>query len=278
MDSIGYAVTNNFMVVAVDTRLQVKIEAQTLFIPNTRKVYKIGRSMLISIIGVPHKISDIYKYILNLKYSENSYGSIVNDLESIFKSGIPDLVTNIQRLQSLIGNFTNEEGKEDISRIQNEVANNPELNSLLTELINIQSSNNGFTKIFLFDRELNKNVHGVYALIGNNLAGVKIEEIPEDNIYYNVISSVTNEQSTTRIVESQKDELQPYLKPGWEQDEQMEEELLEKCKSLLTIAFAKISTLEGNPNIVFYELNKTTDFEFKEPEMHLTNITFNRNR
>jgi hypothetical protein len=277
MEAIGYAVTNNFMLIAVDTRLQVKTGDITLSLPNTRKVYKIGRSMLISVIGVPHKISDVYKYILNLKYSENSYESVVSDLESIFKSGANDLVNTFEQLKSLIDKFTGDGGTEDLSRIQNEAANYPELNSLLTEIINAQNSNNkGLTCIFLFDREFDKNVHGMYVLVGNNLAGVKNDNLPKDNIYYNLVSSITGEEITKPITESQREELKPYLQTGWEQNEQMEQELLEKCKSLLTTAFSKISSLEGNPNVVFYLLNKSTDFEFKEPEIKLTDITFNR--
>jgi hypothetical protein len=107
MDTIGYVVTNKFIIVAAEGGLEITVHnedgtTQVLTLNNTRKVYTIGGKLAISVLGIPTKITEIYNYILNLKYGDQTFDSILEDLKSIYNTDPDKLLTGLQNLLKFV--------------------------------------------------------------------------------------------------------------------------------------------------------------------------------
>ena len=65
MDNLAYLANRHFILVAVDTRFEAQNRNEYIEIPFAKKVYKLNEHCLISAIGNPFKITDIYQYSYN---------------------------------------------------------------------------------------------------------------------------------------------------------------------------------------------------------------------
>ncbi|MES2277124.1 MAG: hypothetical protein V4592_13930 [Bacteroidota bacterium] len=280
MEALGYVVSNKFILIAVNTKLTIKWgtgPADTFSLPNARKVHTIGKHLAISVIGIPHKISDIYKYILKINNQQSTYDSIVEDLESIFNTDREKLVAKVGQVRDLVSRHTDASGVLDEAAVGAALAGNPELATIMTEAKSlIGAGANGVTKIFLFGRENDQNVYGEYIVLGFNMTGYKETAPQADYVFYNIVSSIADPTLMEELISRQRDELLPLLTPGWETDSELENIVFAKCRQLLSDALTELSNSTESPNVEFYTLNNETNFEFAEPAIHLTNIEFNR--
>ena len=90
-------------------------------------------------------------------------------------------------------------------------------------------------------------------------------------------SEVTIITESNRIETELSQELTPVLSNGWEDDIDKLKDVIDFGKSILSKGLEIITPYKAKPNIVFYELSPMTNYEFKEPDVKLTKIQFNRN-
>jgi hypothetical protein len=281
MESIGYAVSNKFILIAVDTKLELNIrgnsgEKTIINIDNARKVYKISDTTAISITGLPHKISNIFKYILSIKNSDKSYDSVVEDLESIFNMDGEKAKEQIEQVQSAIPRFVDSDGVIEQDKLFNHFKDDPDLLLLAKESISLMQSGGKLgTNIFLFSHENGRNFFGKYISMAFNLIGSKQEVIAKDNIYF-CLDSAKIKPDDVRILEGEcLKQIQPHIIADWEENKENEKVLKEKARELLIDALTQLSPFKLTPNIIVYELSDETDNIFSEPEMKLRDIEIN---
>lgn len=282
MEGIGYVVTNNFILIAVDTNLIATIgenhDKLKLQFNNIRKVYKISDTTAISIIGLPHKISDIYKYVLSIKNSDKSFDAVDGDLKFIFNSNLESILAQISKVASVIKNFTDENDVLDKDKFFEYFADDHELLKIAKESLALIESNTELgTRIFLFSYENGKNIFGNYISIANNLQGNKIDDIPKDNIYLVLASAKEKNETVLNLQNQSLEKLKPFMLENWENTRESEINLKNKAKEVLEEALIKLTPFDLTPNIVFYELSKETDYIFVEPNIKLIDINFDRN-
>lgn len=282
MESIGYFVTNKFILIAVDKNLEVTIGEQDeqlkLEINNAKKVYKISDETAISIIGLPHKITDIYKFILSIQNSNNTYDNVEEDLKSIFNSSLQKVVENIQNISSLIPRFSEENGALKQDELFKHLENDPDLLQITKEAISLlQSKSQLPTRVSIFGRENGQNVFGVYMSIGINLIGNKQATIPKDHIFIGIQSIKTTQEQSKEIEDILLSRIKPFLVNGWEESKELESKLYNACKEQLKFGLTEVTPFKKKPEIIFYELNEQSNFKFKEPDEKLIEVNFNRN-
>lgn len=281
MESLGYAITNKFILIAVDKNLEITIgekgEQLKLEINNAKKVYIISDETAISIIGLPHKITDIYKFILSIQNSDKTFNSVEEDLHSIFNSNIQSLIANIQKVASLIPKFNDEKGVLKQDELFKHLENEPDLLQIAKESISLlQSETQLPTKVSIFGRENEANVFGIYISLGFNLVGSKQSTIPNDNIFVGLQSIRASQEQSTEFEEKFIKNIKPFLVNGWEGNKKLENELYTACKEQLRLGLTELSPFKMKPEIIFYELNEESNFKFREPNDKLVEVNFNR--
>ncbi len=280
MESLGYVVTNNFILIAVDKNLEITIgeadQQLRLTLTDAKKVYRISDETAISIIGIPHKITDIYKYILSIQNTNKTYDAVEGDLQFIFNSNHEKLIENIRTLSALIPRFNDGNGVLKQEDLFKHLENEPELLQIAKESITLQNSQTQVTTISLFGRENGKNVFGIYMALGFSIIGRKQPSIPHDNVFFGLQNIKTSQEKIKELEDNCKLKVSPFIIEGWETDKQLEENLYNECKAQLKSAVASLTPYKTTPQIIFYELNSNTNFIFEEPPDKLREVKFTR--
>ena len=279
MENLVYLVTNKFITVAVDSNLEISMgegnDKINLVIPNAKKVEQISDTTIISILGLPHKITDLYNYILGIKNSDKSFDGIIEDLESIFNSNLGKIVENLTEITSVIPKYTDSKTQVlDQKALFEHFKNKPELLQIAKEAIELmQSGTKSGTQIAIFTRENNKNYVGRYLSIGMNFSGSKSIELPKDHFHFGIISTSKDieEKQAEKIAE-----IQSKITNDWELTDTEISNFEKLGKDIMESVLTEISPFKSTPNIIFYQLNNNTNNRFVLPEIKLTPIKFSR--
>jgi len=281
MESLGYIVTNKFIILAVDSKLEFAYgendETTKIHFENVRKVHKISNTTTISILGSPFKITDLYKYILGLKNSDKSFDTIIEDLESIFNYNLKDFVEKVEQVKKVIPKYQDENGVLDQEKLLKHFEKNDALLLIAKDLIElINSSTFTGAQIFLFTNENGQNYFGKYISFGANISGKKSPLLKNNNFYFGLESSIIDPKVIEKLKEEKISELKSEIDEDWELSDELIMKFKIKVKQILKEALTKLSPFNSRPNIIFYELSDETKNIFIEPDLKLNNINFNR--
>ena len=280
MESIGYVVSNKFILIAVDTNLELATQGSdgkktSIRMNNIRKVYKVSDATVFSITGLPKKISGIQRYILGVKGSDKSFDSVVEDLEAIFNTSSKNAIDQIKEVQSEIPNYLDANGVVKEKELYAHFKDNPDLLELAKETISlVQSGGSLGTYIYVFGRENEKNLFGKYLSVGYNFTGSNVDNILPNSIYFQLNSAKIVPNDVKRLEDECLQKLQPLIVDGWENNKEDELKLKEKARELLIEALNKLFPFDKmTPNVIVYELSEETNNIFTEPDVKLTELT-----
>lgn len=280
MESIGYIINRNFVLIAVDTNYNIQTDKTILHVPNLRKIYKLNDNNIISVIGNPYRSTDVIKYVMKLNELgyNGTYSQIKEDLKDAFDNSKGDVIENVKKLAKILPSFQDENGYLKINDLTNHLENEPGLLNLFTESIRtMQNSTPTIAQILVFgwNKELKKMRLYHSISLGQELIENEYD-FTRDLLYTRFLSS------TKQVDETQKTEnelglnFSSFLSTGWDEQTDKICDILRKGKEILTEGLIRISPYESQPNIIFYELSYRTDYIFKEPEIKLVNLTVNR--
>lgn len=281
MESLGYIVTNKFILVGVNTNLNISVgegqEQLAISLNNARKVYRVSDKTIIIIVGLAHKITDLFSYILGIKDSNKTFDSIIEDLESIYNSNTSKLIANMQMVAEVIPKYMNSDKVLDTTKFLEHFENNDDLYSIAKESLELlKSGTKSGTQIYLFTQEENINYLGKYLSLATNFSGLKSPQLPKDNFYLGLASSAIEMKQIEKLQAEKIIELKENLTSDWELSEEKILKLKLDSMEILSSALKEINPFPEEANIVFYELSNETDEIFKEPEINLIDVNFKR--
>jgi hypothetical protein len=272
MDSLAYMVHRNFVLVAVDTHFDYEIDGKKLHSSNAKKVYKLNDHHLISVIGDPQKISHIYRYVLSLKQHNKSFHSIIEDLNDAFNDYDVNVKEALAEFLRIIPRFYDQQGHFRMEELTEYLKPRPEMISLLSDIILSAGSDKPLTTICLFAWEKDRMLLALLHSMGNFFINTADSNLPKDTIEISFESlSLTRNQSQQIIAEA-KEELNLLLLPGWENNHETVNKVLDHGKETLAHGLKKINQNSTEPNVIFYELSPRTSYKFIEPDIKLENV------
>jgi hypothetical protein len=279
MESLGYILSNKFIVVAADTNFVFTASQLTFNANNIKKAYRLNDQLLISVIGEFHKITDIYTYILKLNElgHNKSFDETVENLGSAFGLSPNIDIDGIKSLVELTPEFMDANGVVNTTAFLEHLASNPDLQALLKDTFDLHLSGlNVPTSVLLFGFDNESIRMGKYLVVGNHLKSLEIQPIPKDNIFIGFSSSTIKSEETDKLEEELIKELQPLMINEWENSPEITKDLINAGKKKLEKGLKTLTPFKKEPNIVFYELSADTKFKFQEPSIDLKKINFKR--
>lgn len=279
MEMLGYVISRNFALIAVNVRHVAKVGPDKIEIPNARKAYVIRDNLLLAMRGNPYKITDIKKYLLKLSElnSIKSFHSVRDDLNDVFNTAQDKMSVSIAKINKVIGRLKRDDGYIDTREVEKNLDSREEIMLLRDIASATLNDHNSLTILSLFGYEQSKGLEMVHMVAaGSQISDVYKSELPEDQIFLQFLSD-----STVDAIALQNElvkKLIPFLPAGWHKDNQQIAIMLEQAKEVLMIGFTTLSPPDDQPNIIFYELSPRTGFIFNEPPIPLVNIEYNYNR
>jgi len=176
MESVAYLINRNFILVAVDTHYISELGGIKLKMDNAKKVYKLNDHNLISLIGNPFKVTDIFKYILKLNElgHNGTYDQIIEDLTNVFNSSKTEMTKGMRELADILPKFSDETGYLKTEELVAYLKGRPEYIAILNDTISsMNNSVPALTQVLVFgwDVLLRKTRLAHYVSLGQNLSG-----------------------------------------------------------------------------------------------------------
>lgn len=278
MESLAYLINRHFTIIAVDTHYQMPLGDSVFKIPNAKKVYKLNDTNLIAVIGNPVKTTNVNKYILKLnEYGHNqTFDEIVADVNDVFNTTKTNLIDNLKHIVDVLPQYYNEAGEVKLTDLANSFKEKPELISVLNDaLLALNDSSTALTQVMVFGWDLEDLKCKVAHLVsmGDNLFGNDNNLLAEDFIYIKFATSDLEISKKTKDIEAEAiQKFNNFLIPGWDNDNDKVQEIIELGKTILQDGIRQICPYKEEPNIIFYELSPNTNSHFIEPDIHLTKI------
>jgi hypothetical protein len=281
MESIGYIINRNFILIAVDTNYETAFQGISLTMNRAKKVHKLNDHNAISTIGNPYKITDINKYVLKLNELGQTYNfeKIIEDLNDVFGSSRTDISKGLRELADLLPKFYNEDGYVKTKELFEFLKDKPEYISLLKDTIStVNNSHPGLTQIIVFswDKENLRTRLGHFVSIGQNLKGSELTDMLPNVVYTRFSSATIKPEETTKIEQELSQHMITLVQGEWDTDLKLTNRVIAKGKDVLIEGLKKINPYMTEPNVVFYELSQRTNFMFTEPSVDLKKIEYNR--
>jgi predicted RNA-binding protein Jag len=277
MESIAFIANRKFLLIAIDRNLAVRKGEEILDVTNASKIAVFHQFIALAAIGEFYKVSDIYNFTwkLNELGNNETFDELVEDVKSTFGTSESLKSYDIPDLNELYLKFTNEKGIIDSEALLEHVKNDEKLYPFIKEsLYNLQ---NGFNPTTLFVFGANPNLQvikiGKYKALGNSLEGKELNLNENKNIIC-IASSMIDESIIQQMELNATIDFEESLKKFVHEIET--ENLIIEGKKILTEIIKKITPFEKTPNVEFYEVNKKTNFEFKDPVIKLIRYNFER--
>lgn len=265
------------MIVGVEKKLELSMGRMTVEIPNAKKVNLVSENTIISVLGYPHRVTDLYKYLLNLKGTDNSYDEIIEDLKSIFENDQSVMAENAKEVKKYIKKFTAANGELDIENLLKAVEFDPDSKSLIEEILVMAKGNlHSPVSLFIFSRESGCNRYGRSLFLGNTFKDHSVDRINDDYIVLGFGSVKKSLEEVDQIEKDLLDDLKEKMTHGWEEEPSATELLIENSLDSITKGLEELSIYDDPSDIIFYELSERTNYKWKEPAIKLTPIQFNR--
>lgn len=284
MESLGYILTNQFIVIAVDTNFAMSVDDMWFDSDRIKKVHKLNDRLMISATGELNKIADIYTYIFKLNElgHNKTFDDTVENLASAFQLSSTVDVAGMKSLVGLTSRFITPEGTVDTEAFLNHLSSNPDLQAILKDAFSLASSGIKMPTtitLFEFGEHPGQVRMGKCLVIGNHLKSAEMPAIPKDHAFIGFSSSTRKAAEINLIEKSLLAEISTYLTPGWETSKQHTAALVQLSKQLLAKGLRAITPFCGMPNIVYYELSSQTGYIFKEPDtpLHICDFSTFRN-
>lgn len=282
MESVAYMISRNFILLAVDTNFETSFKGVDFKMSNAKKLHILNDKTAISVIGNPYKISDIYKYVLNLKsIDENSgFNKIVEDVKDVFNSSGIELKKGIEEISKLLPKYKTDSGHVDTATLFEFLKDKPELISILKDsILSVNNEMPMLSQLLIvgWQPELDATRLSHNVSIGLNLTGSDFDDFKKGLVYTRFASATVHPTETTKLETELSQELTPILCSGWEDDKAKVESVIDLGKIILSKGLERITPYKSKPNIVFYELSPMTNYKFKEPDLKLVKIQYNRN-
>lgn len=281
MESIAYLINRHFTLVAVDTHYLTEFAGIKIQMNQAKKLYKLNDHNLISVIGNPYKITDIFKYVLKLNElgHNGNYDKIVEDLNDVFNTSKTEISKGLRELSDILPRFYNDSGYVKTEELFEYLKDKPEYIAILQDtLSSMNNSHPALTQVLVFgwDTSVKLTRLAHFVSLGQNLTGNQLNEMLPDFVYTRFASATLDPAETTKLESELVQQLTPIVTPGWDIDKEKIAEVIEKGKQVLTEGLKKITPYQIEPNIVFYELSERTNFKFEEPKDDLKKIEYNR--
>lgn len=282
MDRIGYIITNNFILIGVDTNLVLTLgsgsDSITLRLTDARKVRLLSPTVAVAVVGLPAKAGDLYKYLEALRNTDNTFDEVVSDVTSLFNQNVKDIQAQMLEVRAVIMDNLDEQGaiKED-AVLAHFVDDLGKQQLVIESLQMLRKQNHMATQFFAFAHEHGKNLSARYIVIGANASGHRQENLPVDNYDFVLTSSLeqTKKLETTQGLMQQM--ISGSIPHGWDNDPAKVDEIKEMARGLIRQGLEGSNPFpEMKPNILFYELSAATGYVFAEPEQKLRQININR--
>jgi hypothetical protein len=280
MESLGYILTNQFIIIAVDTNFIISINELRYDADNVKKVHRLNDRLMISVTGEYGRMADIYAYILKLNElgHNKTFNDAVENLESVFRLSSTVDVEGMKALVQLTTRFTSPDGIVDSGAFLDHLSSSPDLQAILMDAFTlVQSGIKMPTTIHLFglDMELARVRMGQYLVVGNHFKSMEMSPLFKDGITIGFSSSTRKSEEIRATEEWVLDNLKPLLYAGWETSAASTDKLIEASKRQLAHGLKAITPFHKMPNVVYYELSHRTGFTFEEPRTHLKMMDFN---
>jgi hypothetical protein len=249
MESCAYFATRKFFILAVDGNFETSIDNHEIKIHNAQKVCILNSQSLVTVIGNPYKISDIYKYLLELNklgYNRN-YEEIIKDINEVFNSSNKGIEESLNRLSKLASALQNEDGEVDIQKLIKELESEPELIPILKDSLSRTDIHGpGLAQILIanWDNSLERKATiGYYASIGHNLIGINLDQLYKDSFYFKFHSSSIKADELVLREKDYHNEIISEMGADWENDLNKVKRIMAKGKEQLAKAISDISPL-----------------------------------
>ena len=284
MDLLGYLVTNQFVLIGVDTNLvlQVLDEDQapmaTLHLTDVRKVRLLSPTTAVAVVGLPQKAGDVYNYLHALTHTQHTFEEVVADLESLFNGNEAEMAHQVYHVQAAIQDYTDAQGVVQEAQLLAHLAQEPALQQVAVETLQLrQRGNVAATQVFVLAHEQGRTRLARYELLGTNLSNHRPEGLPPDQLDFVLCSSVYDQTRIQHLQQGYQHLLQANLPPGWEHDPRQVDALKERARTYLQQALQEVNSFQQlPPNIVFYELSPATGNVFREPGQPLRTLVTRR--
>ncbi len=283
MDTIAYIANRKFLIVAVDTNFQVTHGDLFISSKNTRKAHVLNSKNLITVVGNPYQNSDILAYIKKISALDSalSFDQIIEDLRSVFDSSHLEMIRIVQEVAKVLPTFQEENGNISKGKLLAHFEGRDEHLALLNNALeNVGGSPLDmvtFVGLFGWDEVSQQCRVANYVSLGNSLSGDETEFLDEF-VYTKFVSRNILPEETSKLELESVKELSPFLVHGWDTNQTLIEEMMERCKQILVRAIKKISPYAVEPNVVFYELSHRTHFNWQEPDMKLFDVVYKRGK
>lgn len=282
MDRIGYVVTNNFILVGVDTNLVLTMgevgEEVSLRLSDARKVHLLTPTTAVSVVGLPSKAGDIYRYLDTLENTQHSFDEVVEDVASLFNSNLEEIKRQLLLVSDVVMNTLDGNGAVQPDQIRAHFAGQPEMLQIVEEALQLVTGNNPrATQFFVFGHEAGRYLVARYVVIGTNISGHRLDDLSADHFDFVLTTSLGNNTKLDELEDMYRQLLGGSITPGWEQDPAQVQEFKDKAQEYITQGLQFSNPFaDMKPNIVFYELSPATGFVFQEPSQFLRKITISR--
>ncbi len=279
MDTIGYIINRNFVLIAVDANYQIQSGKVSLHMDNMRKIYKLNDQNIISVLGNPYRSTDIIKYVMKLNElgHNGTFSRIIEDLKDAFNNSQENVIEKIHELSKILPRFQDQNGYLKMDELSSYLIGKGESIDILTETINtIQNSMPTLAQIMVFGWNKESKMRMVhYASLGQELIGDEFI-FSEDLLYIRLLSSSIPIEETVKLENELISSFASHLTPGWDSQIPKISDIIKLGKDILTDGLKRISPYETPVNIVFYELSHQTGYRFNEPDVKLVNLQVNR--
>lgn len=281
MESIAYLASSKFIIVAVDTIYETQFHNISIKLNDAQKAYKLSDSNLVSVIGNPYKITDIYTYLNKLtELGQNrSFEEVINDLNDVFNTSRQGFANQINDLRSMLPQFQNEKDEVDVEKMKVALTERPDLVSILEDALHsLNAEETSITQLFVFGWNDVDSLPKIanFISIGNRLEGATFTEFLPGQVFVRFASATAQAETTRKIEQEAVEQLNVLLFPGWDAEENSINKIIMEGKQILARGLAKISPYNTAANVVFYELDEKSKFAFQEPKIKLRKIIYNR--
>jgi len=282
MDSFAYTAHSKFIVGAIDTNYETIFRGIAFQHTSTRKVCKLNDSCMIVGIGNEFKIWDVYKF---LKKSSTlghltSYDETMDAIRDVFNSSKEDFDKIFQESRDMLDEAQRKRGGEEIpaEELRRIFADKPSHLAVLEDtLTGMYYQQTTLTQFHLlgWDEKLNRTRATALIILGHK---VHASEMPLESglIYFQSASATMDINFVKSLDQLAALKLSPISSTNTMHSPDDVGELIDSTKEILTETITGLSPYTRAPSVVFYELSARTDFKFREPEVDLKDVIFNR--